>query len=278
MWSSIAAISSPNTPARSGRSRSRCRERGQAAQLIASRSPKLTGLEPDVTKLSVLTRRVGTLCHVGIDTTPEPKPRPPRRLRLALADNATLVGIALEGGPNGREAWNQLVVANSRAVWKALWSFGMTSTDREDAFQCTWLRALERLHQVREPEKVHVWLMSIAGHEATSILKKRGKLIAVDGDEVDSPEYPVDSDNLELDERTELARAALRRMPPDCRTLVRLLTVEELTYREIEEIMGWTNGGTAIRRHRCLEKLRSCPEVRDYLRSIGRLNAIEARS
>jgi DNA-directed RNA polymerase specialized sigma24 family protein len=51
---------------------------------------------------------------------------------------------------------------------------------------------------------------------------------------------------------------------------VRLLTVEDLTYRDIEEIMGWPQGGVAIRRSRCLEQLRRTPEVSRYLHALAR--------
>jgi len=181
--------------------------------------------------------------------------------------NAELVQRSLEGGEAGRRAWNDLVAANSRAVWKVLWSFRMSAADREDAFQCTWLRALERLDQLREPDKLHVWLMTIARHEAEGLLRKSGRLVPTD-EPTEEPVLPVDSSRLENDERYRIARAALDRLGDDCRNLIRLLTVEQLTYRDIEQMMGWSDGGTAIRRSRCLDKVRRTPEVASYLREL----------
>ena len=184
-------------------------------------------------------------------------------------DNATLVALALAGGPEGRRAWDQLIVANSRAVWKVLWVLGLSKDERDDVFQCTWLRALERLHQVREPEKVHVWLMIIARHESEAVLRRKSRLVPT-ADVVEERVLPTDAEQLERDERYTIARAALARMTQECRDLVRMLTVEDLSYREIEQIMGWANGGTAIRRARCLDKLRSTPEISRYLTELGR--------
>ncbi len=184
-------------------------------------------------------------------------------------DNASLVGLALAGGPEGRRAWDELVKVNSRAVWKVLWALGLTRDEREDVFQGTWLRAIERLHQVREPAKVHVWLMIIARHEAEAALRRKARLVPV-GDVDDGWEAPIDAELVERDERYRIARAALARMTPECRALVRMLTNEDLSYREIEEIMGWSTGGTAIRRSRCLEKIRETPEVSRYLLELGR--------
>lgn len=184
-------------------------------------------------------------------------------------DNATLVGLALAGGPEGRRAWDQLIVVNSRAVWKVLWTLGLSKEERDDVFQCTWLRALERLHQVREPEKVHVWLMIIAKHESEAVLRRKARLVPT-ADVAEERVLPTDTEQLERAERYTIARAALARMTQECRDLVRMLTIDDLSYREIEDIMGWANGGTAIRRSRCLEKIRDTPEISRYLTELGR--------
>lgn len=184
-------------------------------------------------------------------------------------DNATLVATALAGGPQGRRAWEQLVQVNSRAVWKVLWVLGLNRDERDDVYQGTWLRAVERLHQVREPAKVHVWLMMIARHEAEAVLRRKARQVPVD-EVLEAWEPSVASESLERDERYCIARAALSRMTEECRALVRLLTNEDLSYRDIEEIMGWSSGGTAIRRSRCLDKIRETPEVSRYLTELGR--------
>jgi RNA polymerase sigma factor (sigma-70 family) len=194
--------------------------------------------------------------------------RPPGCM-YAGADNATLVLAALAGGVQGRRAWDELVRVNSRAVWKVLWALGLSKEERDDVYQGTWLRAIERLHQVREPEKVHVWLMIIARHEAEAVLRRQSRLIP-SADVEDAWSLPVDSERVERDERFCIARAALARMTEECRALVRLLTNEDLSYRDIEDIMGWATGGTAIRRSRCLEKIRETPEVSRYLTELGR--------
>lgn len=190
---------------------------------------------------------------------------------VAERSNAELVRRAIEGGPDGRRAWDLLVANNARAVWKVLWSFRMSPTDREDVFQGTWLRALERLDQLREPDKLHVWLMTIARHEAEGLLRKSGRSAPV-AETPETPVAPVDADRLEHDERYRIARIALDRLGDDCRELIRLLTIDQMTYRDIERSMGWAEGGTAIRRSRCLEKVRKTPEVSRYLRD---LHAIE---
>jgi RNA polymerase sigma factor (sigma-70 family) len=193
-------------------------------------------------------------------------------MMLTGASNAELIEQALAHGPSGPAAWNELVERHSRAVWKALWTCPLSSDDREDLFQSTWTRALESLGQVREPDRIHVWLMTIARHEAMSWLKKAART-QPSNDIEPLPSHAVDDDHLVKQERRDVVGKALRRLSVDCQNLIRLLTVDPpMAYKEIEELMGWSDGGTSIRRARCIDKLRATPEVSRYLASSDDFN------
>jgi RNA polymerase sigma factor (sigma-70 family) len=200
-------------------------------------------------------------------TSRSPLPDAPFR-DPSSASNEVLIAAALGHGQLGRRAWEELVRRHSRAVWKALWSFSLSSTDRDDLFQSTWTRALERLGQVREPDRVHVWLMAIARNEATSHQKKAARLLPTEDVDPGS-QSPVDADELMQDERRQVFATAFQRLGAEGQNLLRLLTVDPpMSYKEIETLMGWKDGGTSIRRARCLEKLRATPEVQGYLTSL----------
>ena len=85
---------------------------------------------------------------------------------------ADLVAGALAGRAT---AWNALVERLQRVVWK---SVNMMTTDheiRDDAFAATWLRLAERLHSIREPEKLPGWLTTTVANEVRQILRQRGR-------------------------------------------------------------------------------------------------------
>src|SRR5262245_21702635 len=72
---------------------------------------------------------------------------------------ADLAKASLEGNT---VAWQALVRRLERVVWKAV---NMMTTDdevRKDAFAATWLRLVERLNTIREPEKLPGWLTTTA--------------------------------------------------------------------------------------------------------------------
>ena len=196
-----------------------------------------------------------------VDAAAVPRADWPRR-------NAALVEVARQGGPAGERAWADLVRANANAVWKALWSVSLPVDERADLFQSAWMRALERLDQLREPEKFHVWIMVIARNEAIAASRRQRRVVAVAEIELAS-DVSVDSLALERTERRQVFDAALARMRPECQSLLRLLATDPpLTYAEIEHVMGWRPGGTAIRRSRCIERLVATPEISRYLRSL----------
>ena len=100
--------------------------------------------------------------------------------------------------------------ATSEPSGRFAWSFQTTAADRDDIFQCTWMRAIERLYQLRDPDRIHVWLMQIARHEALALLRRQGRLVPV-GDPDDQVEHPIDAEVAEHNERLRMARRAGRR-------------------------------------------------------------------
>jgi RNA polymerase sigma-70 factor (ECF subfamily) len=178
--------------------------------------------------------------------------------------NEDLVRTALAGGERGSLAWSILVRRFGPAVWKALWTLRLSPEDREDAFQGTWLRALERLGNVREPAKLHVWLMVIARNEGLAVAERRRRLSLSD-DVVDGRTDVDFTAGLERDERRSAARSAISQLPPEAQELLRLLSVDPpLTYAEIESVMGWPKGGASIRRSRAIDRLRSMSSIHNF--------------
>jgi RNA polymerase sigma factor (sigma-70 family) len=191
-----------------------------------------------------------------------------RRGPLSLAE---LTSLALEGD---QDAWRHLVERLERVVWKTV---NMCTSDgdvRNDAFAATWLRLAERLHTVREPEKLPGWLATTAANEVRAMIRQRARTQpSANWDEIDdlffrivgSAEQPLD----ELDRdllRSEAARAvriAFAQLDEECRTILTVLVIEpDVSYRDASDRLGRPIGSLGPSRRRCLEKLRGHPSVR----------------
>ena len=67
-----------------------------------------------------------------------------------------------------RERFGELVESHKAAVWGVIARFLSNPDDAREVFQETWLRALERLQSLRDPDRMRSWLFSIALNQCRS--------------------------------------------------------------------------------------------------------------
>ena len=80
-----------------------------------------------------------------------------------------LVAAACEGVPG---AWAEIVARYDRLVLGVVRSFRLQEADAADAAASTWLRAMEGLPALREPERLGGWLRTIARRECLGVLRQ----------------------------------------------------------------------------------------------------------
>jgi RNA polymerase sigma-70 factor (ECF subfamily) len=102
--------------------------------------------------------------------------------------------------------------------------------DAEDLTQQTFLLAQERLHQLREPERVRGWLLAIA---RSCYLKSRRKRIPLPAAalELDVEEIPADVRESEID--SQLLQAAIDELPDDFKVVLVMFYFQDCSYKEI---------------------------------------------
>jgi RNA polymerase sigma factor (sigma-70 family) len=168
-----------------------------------------------------------------------------------------LVGEAAGGDP---AAWDQLVDGFSGLVWSVVRGHGLYGAEAADISQTVWLRFVEHLHRLRQPERAGAWLATTARHECLRVLRRRGRSIAV----ADVPEQldgATDADPGALvlaAEDHELLIAALAELSSPCQTLLRLLIADPpLSYDEISGVLDMPKGSIGPTRQRCLSRLRA---------------------
>lgn len=163
-------------------------------------------------------------------------------------------------------AWRELVDRLKGVAWKVLYGFGMSEEDRKDAFASTFFRLYEHLGSINEPEKLPGWIATTARNEAHTIFRRQRHTVGLD--ELTARDTPTidPGDQLVAAELRAAMHAAFRRLSPDAQALMRLLTVDPpLGYDEISTILGMPRGSIGPLRQRCLERLRTSPEMAPYL-------------
>jgi RNA polymerase sigma factor (sigma-70 family) len=121
----------------------------------------------------------------------------------------------------------------------------------EEAEQSAWAIAYRRLRDLRDPERLRPWLMSIAANEARQIARSRRRRSVRELYVVD-PAQPADIDRVAMIDLAD----ALARLDPKDRVIVGMRFVGGFESADIAQAMGMTASNVRVRLHRSLMRLR----------------------
>jgi RNA polymerase sigma factor (sigma-70 family) len=156
-------------------------------------------------------------------------------------------------------AWAELTHRYTRLLWSIARGHGLGAADADDAVQATWVRLLENLDGLREPDRVGAWLATTARRECLRILRRSGRERPT-GDE----RFPDVADSapaldtaLLREERDVVLWSAFSGLSERCQGLLRLLFSEPpIAYSEVSQILDMPVGAIGPTRQRCLIRLR----------------------
>jgi RNA polymerase sigma factor (sigma-70 family) len=193
---------------------------------------------------------------------------------LVPGEAGTLVAAAAAGD---RSAWDALVTAYSGLIWTVARNHRLSGGDAADVSQTAWLRLVENIDRLIEPDRVGAWLATTARRECLRLLG-RSKRTILSGEELDPSIDRLRAEAPELDsallatERDRQVRQAFTRLTPRCRDLLRLLLLDPSpSYEEVSAALDLPVGSIGPTRGRCLEKLRGIVEA-------AGINAVPGRS
>ena len=160
-------------------------------------------------------------------------------------------------------AWGAIVDRYSGLVWATARSHRLSSADAGDVVQTTWLRLVEHLDRIHNPDGLGGWLATTARHECLRLIRLRGRELASDESSLfDAATDDSAPERLITRERDRALQRALRTVGERCQTLLRMLAAPEPpSYEEIGAALGMPIGAIGPTRARCLDKLRRSPEL-----------------
>ncbi|MPZ72797.1 MAG: sigma-70 family RNA polymerase sigma factor [Nitriliruptorales bacterium] len=175
-----------------------------------------------------------------------------------MPEIAALVALAAEGD---QDAWNALVDRFNNLVWAVARAFRLSSADAADVVQTTWLRLVEQLDRVREPERLGAWLATTARREALHLIRRSGRQLPTgdiemfDGVNATDPEPDA---RLVVDERDKMLWRCVDGLTHRCHVLLRILMADPApSYEEVSAALDLPVGSIGPTRARCLERLRT---------------------
>ena len=165
----------------------------------------------------------------------------------------------VEGAVRGDlSCWERLVDRYWDMVWAVVRAHGLSGSDAADVVQTSWLRLIEHLPRVKDPDRIGGWLATTARRE--SVLTRRRLARCAPSDEihvlVDEVGPDVDAQLLR-DERDAALWTGFRRLKPHDQMLLRLLTTDPVpSYAEIAAALDMPVGSIGPKRARALARLR----------------------
>lgn len=166
-----------------------------------------------------------------------------------------LVALAAAGD---RQAWEALVTRYERLVWGVARSHRLGDADAADVFQTTWLRLLEHLDSLRNPDAVSGWLATTARNECLRVLRHQARQIPTADDQIPDEQVPAQVDDALLAEERDAALwKGFATLSARCQALLRMLAADPApSYEDVSAALGMPIGSIGPTRGRCLEALR----------------------
>lgn len=165
-------------------------------------------------------------------------------------------------------AWNEIVRRHAALVVARIRQFRLSPDHADDVAQTVWLKLLEHLSELREPDALPGWIATTTRNECIRMVNLYRRSIPVDPQEGELDTGIV----IDLDEgmlRVERNRAlsdGLAELPAHQRELLVLLASDPpLSYAEIAERLGVPIGTIGPTRGRGLARLRQTTAIQNYL-------------
>jgi RNA polymerase sigma factor (sigma-70 family) len=167
--------------------------------------------------------------------------------------------LAAEAMAGDSASWEELVRRFGPRLHRIAGAHGLDDATAADVVQTTWLRALERLHMLRDLAAVGGWLTTIARRESITVVRGRSRERLVDTyDYIDAPDDGrTPEDEITALEQKAQVRAALCRLPQRDRQLLTLLMASRApSYTAASAALNMPVGSIGPTRARSLAALR----------------------
>jgi RNA polymerase sigma factor (sigma-70 family) len=184
---------------------------------------------------------------------------------------ASDVSRLVRASASGNEAaWNELVCRFAPFVMAVIRRYQLAAADAQDVSQTVWLRLVEHLPTLREPEALPGWLATTTQRECRRHMQQGWRALPVDphADGVMQQCATVDPDaDILRAELRQALRDGLSELPARDQMLLRLRAADPpASYHEISQLLGIPIGGIGPTLRRSLDRLRESSAMRAYMR------------
>lgn len=187
--------------------------------------------------------------------------------KAAMDARASLTELMAAAAAGDEGAWSRIVDRFGALLWGVARGYRLENHLAADVVQATWLRLVENLDRIEQPEALPGWLLTTCRREALRVLRAQGRELPADDDS--RPEPVSDAAELDLhllaDERDAALWRCFRALEERCQRLLRILMAPDCPpYAVVAAELGVPIGSLGPTRGRCLAKLKELLAASDY--------------
>jgi RNA polymerase sigma factor (sigma-70 family) len=191
----------------------------------------------------------------GTSELPAPDEFPPDQ----SPDLAELVTLASAGDQG---AWDELVHRLEGLVWSICRSYRLSDADASDAFQFTWLRLVDKLDTITDPQKLPGWLATTCRRECMAMFRRRMRVVTVGDpaflDRSSGQVAGADAPTI-MRQRDTAVWEAFYLLGAECQRILWVLVIDppdKAVYSTAAQALSMPTGSLGPKRGRCLEQLK----------------------
>ncbi|MFN0202598.1 MAG: RNA polymerase sigma factor [Bacteroidia bacterium] len=154
-------------------------------------------------------------------------------------------------------AFETLVKSYQRVLYYHIRRMVQSHEDTDDILQNTFIAAWRYIEKFRGDSSLKTWLYRIATNEAISFLNTQKKQAKQDLEVVENAALHSTSGHNQIDEATILRKlqAAISMLPEKQRLVFNMRYYDELSFKEISEILDISEGGLKANYHHAAKKI-----------------------
>lgn len=166
-------------------------------------------------------------------------------------------------------AWREMIDQYEPTLRRIARQYRLSTQDTDDAVQITWLRCVEHVDQLTQPDRLLSWLATICRRECLRLATRERREVLLGESAItqliDSKqeEHDLSTEAAHRDDKMRLIRA-IAALPDRQRTvLLEVLGREDYSYLDISRRLGLPVGSIGPTWLRAVTRLRRDPELAD---------------
>lgn len=179
-----------------------------------------------------------------------------------------LRSLLAAAGDGDQKAWDTIVRRYSSLLWGVARSFRLDSVDASDVVQVAWLRLVENLDEISEPQALPGWLVTTVRRECLQLLRRRRhQHVVLQFEMPDQPDQGPSVDHALLSTERDVALwRKLGELSETCQQLLRvLMATPPPSYTEVAAALDMPIGSIGPTRQSCLRRLRELVSADELL-------------